>query len=44
MSTRSVLRATLYWHIRKGRRLFQLFASWLTAPLTTSTRSGVRWG
>lgn len=44
MSTRALLRATLYWHIRKARRLFQLASRGLTVRTQTAISSGVRWG
>lgn len=47
MTTRTILRVTLHWHIRKGRRLFELLASRLRAPFPGVYRpgnTGVRWG
>jgi hypothetical protein len=43
MSTRALLRATLYWHIRKARRLFQLTSTGLP-PRPRPATNGVRWG
>jgi len=47
MSTANILRATLRWHIRKGRRLFHLAVNRLAAPPAArqgAARTGVRWG
>ena len=42
MSTRTILAASLRWHMRKGRRLVQLLVRWLRGPPPTHT--GVSWG
>jgi hypothetical protein len=44
MSTRTILSATLRWHVRKARRLFELLAQRLASPSRAPARSGVRWG
>lgn len=44
MSSRLVLSATLRWHVRKARRLFQLLSRWLASPRRPAPRTGVRWG
>lgn len=47
MTTALIVRATVRWHIRKGRRLFDLLAARLAATLPTGAsqhRTGVRWG
>jgi hypothetical protein len=43
MSARPVLRTILYWHVRKGRRIFDLLAIRLASPRSLQ-RTGVRWG
>ena len=43
MSARLILRITLYWHVRKARKVFELLASSLAAPQRTR-RTGIRWG
>jgi hypothetical protein len=44
MSTRALLRATLYWHVRKARHLFQLASTRLTPRPRAPVPTGVRWG
>ena len=44
MSTRALLRATLHWHVRKARRLFQLASQGLTSRPRPAIPTGVRWG
>ena len=47
MTTALIVRATIRWHIRKGRRLFDLLAARLTATSLVSVsqrRTGVCWG
>lgn len=43
MSMTLILRTTLFWHVRKARRVFELLVSSLAAPQGTR-RTGVRWG
>ena len=45
MSTRTILRMTLRWHMGKARRLFRLLAGWLApSPERIARPTGVRWG
>ena len=44
MSTRSLLRATLRWHVRKARHLFQLARAGLAPRPRAPIPTGVRWG
>lgn len=44
MSTGRLLRATLRWHIRKARHLFQLARAGLTPRVRAPVPTGVRWG
>lgn len=47
MTTVQIVRATLRWHVRKGRRIFDLLAARLAATSlapSSPRRSGVRWG
>ena len=44
MSTRALLRATLRWHVRKARHLFQLARAGLAPRPRAPIPTGVRWG